>query len=90
MADEPKQSRYRQRIDRLRAVRPCSFSKTEIIVGYGLLGGMVALLFYVGLAVSGGGTGSVEFALAATALGIVIGLFLGAMGASTGSLHWSS
>ena len=90
MDDEPRKSRYRQRVDRLKAVRPRSFSKTEIIVGYGLLGGTVGLLAYIGLAVSGGGTGSVEFALAATALGIVIGLFLGAMGASTGSLHWSS
>jgi hypothetical protein len=88
IADEPKQSRYRQRIDRLKAVRPRSFSKTEIIVGYSLLGGTVALLVYVGLAVSDGVALNGQLALVIAATGIVIGLFLGAVGASIGPMKW--
>ena len=88
MNEEPKKSRYRQRVDRLKAVRPRSFSKLEIIVGYGLLGGATALLVYVGLSVSDGVAPNGELALMIATVGIVIGLFLGAIGASTGPMKW--
>jgi hypothetical protein len=88
MVDEPKQSRFRKRVDRLKAVRPRGMSTAQIVVGYGMLGGAVGLAVYLGSAALDGATGSVEFALVATAVGIVIGLFLGGMGATSGPMQW--
>ena len=86
--DRPEKSRYRRRIDRVKAVEKRDLSRTQTIAGSGLLGAAIAFGLYAVFISSAELDFGLLPALIVAETGTGLGLFVAAMEVSTGPLKW--